>query len=72
MRVCKKAANYRTTTGKGFPSQEELLEYSVSADDNISIDEEVSSPAEANFDADRVSDSFDSGRLSDNNFQEKP
>jgi hypothetical protein len=72
MQACKKAAYFRTTTGKGFPSQDELLEYSVSAVSNSSLNEEVLTPNEPDFNADVVSGSFDSGRLSNTNFQEKP
>ena len=41
MRACKSAAMTHTATGKNFPLQEELLEYSVSDDNDQSIHEEV-------------------------------
>jgi hypothetical protein len=68
MRACKKKAISHTATGKNIPLQEELLEYSVS-EDNMSIQEEVLTPPEVNYDEDKVSGSFDSGRMSETNRQ---
>lgn len=65
MRACKKQAYSHTATGKNFPTQEELLQYSVSGDENESIGEEVVTVPEPVGVDQKLSGSFDSGRMSD-------
>jgi hypothetical protein len=71
MRACKIQAHSHTATGKNFPTQEELLQYSISGDENEnengeSIGEDVIAvpPPIINDDAE-LEGSFDSGRMSE-------